>query len=144
MTVASSTRLLASLQAPFARPAMIRLPGTLRLVLYLLTWSMAMPPSVQAFRRPSPHRFLRVPSPAFGEIPLHPPFVEPGVDVIHQLLQAIEGRIVHITNLLHRSAHDAMLTYHAVQPRVIDKDISVDGGPLGLLPLKGKAGSPFP
>jgi hypothetical protein len=53
----------------------------------LLTWSMAMPPGVQAFRRSfagtlqiHPPRVKYHPA-AFGEIPLHPPFVEPGVDV---------------------------------------------------------------
>jgi hypothetical protein len=53
---------------------------------------MAMPPGVQAFRRSSPlqiHPLGVKYHPAFGEIPLHPPFVEPGVDVIHQLYKPL-------------------------------------------------------
>jgi hypothetical protein len=55
---------------------------------------MAMPPGVQAFRRSfagtlqdSPSR-VKYHHLAFGEI-LHPPFVEPGVDVIHQLCKPL-------------------------------------------------------
>jgi hypothetical protein len=55
---------------------------------------MAMPPSVQAFRRSFAGTLQDSPSLgenhlAFGEIPLHPPFVEPGVDVIHQLCKPL-------------------------------------------------------
>jgi hypothetical protein len=55
---------------------------------------MAMPPSVQAFRRSFAGTLQDSPSRVkyhhlFGEIPLHPPFVEPGVDVIHQLFALV-------------------------------------------------------
>jgi hypothetical protein len=56
---------------------------------------MAMPPGVQAFRRSFAAGAAIHPPwvkyhPAFGEIPLHPPFVEPGVDVIHQLCKPLK------------------------------------------------------
>jgi hypothetical protein len=80
----------AALQAPFLRvPAMIRLPGTTPST--SLTWSMAMPPSVQAFRRSFAGTLQDSPSLginlAFGEIPIRHLLSQ--VDVIHQLCKPL-------------------------------------------------------
>jgi hypothetical protein len=55
---------------------------------------MAMPPGVQVFRRSCAGTLRILPpgmenKPYSCEITLHPPFVEPGVDVIHQLYKPL-------------------------------------------------------
>jgi hypothetical protein len=149
--VASSTTLgCLHLQAPLRVPAMIHLSLVHHArYLYLLTWSMAMPPSVQAFRPRRYARFILLVKPPYLAFVKFPAFaiVEP-VDVIHQLLQAIgvkdSIRIVRIQQTCHivRSYADAMLRASIMQSsnEVIDKASNNSVIVPYLLPhLKGKA-----